>query len=146
MIPKMRTTTEFETLADWGDPWVQLGCWRCDRQGRYRLDGLIARHGAAIHMGILLRRLVGQCRHGANCGAHYSTAPVSAMDQGRIWRPMTVGQLTALLARHPPETPVLVASEGLGRARRVRVIAIDDGEPPKASRDGQVGVLITSIG
>lgn len=40
---------------------LRVACTRCGRHGRYRLDNLIARHGAAAGVGAIVPVLVGDC-------------------------------------------------------------------------------------
>jgi len=48
---------------------LQVACSRCDRRGRYRLDTLIARHGADAGVRVILPALVADCRRCGGGGA-----------------------------------------------------------------------------
>ena len=50
-----------DTLASYPYPIVRIACRYCPRQGRYRLETLIERHGAAMTLEDLLRQLAGDC-------------------------------------------------------------------------------------
>ena len=67
---------------------VTVGCSRCDRAARYRLDRLIARHGPACGIPDVLRLLSKDCPKRASvsadlCGVHCPELPgffLSTMD------------------------------------------------------------------
>lgn len=42
-------------------PMLQVACSRCERCGRYRLDALIARHGAEVDVRVIVPELVADC-------------------------------------------------------------------------------------
>jgi len=49
---------------------LQVACSRCERRGRYRLDTLIARHGADAGVRVIVPELVADCRR---CGKNGAT-------------------------------------------------------------------------
>jgi len=53
----MRTLGEIATRTDI----LSVACSRCDRRGRYRLDNLIARHGADAPVRVIVPQLTADC-------------------------------------------------------------------------------------
>ena len=53
----VRTLAEIATLT----PMLQVACSRCERHGRYRLDTLIARHGAEASVRVIEPKLIADC-------------------------------------------------------------------------------------
>ena len=51
------------TLADFHLPYVRVECRKCGRRGRYRLAGLMTKHGARYRFLDLRQQFVDDCNH-----------------------------------------------------------------------------------
>ena len=63
--------TDFCTLGEIASraSMLQIVCSRCERRGRYRLDTLIARHGADAGVRVIVPELIADCRRCGGSGA-----------------------------------------------------------------------------
>jgi hypothetical protein len=64
---------------------LAVACSRCDRAGRYPVDALIARYGAACSVPLLLRRLSADCLK-RRTESQYDTCGMNCPDLPALFR------------------------------------------------------------
>ncbi|MGE0723845.1 MAG: hypothetical protein AB7O45_05700 [Alphaproteobacteria bacterium] len=135
-------------LAAWPHSLVFVSCSRCPRRGRYRKAALVERHGDAVPLAELARRIAGACAAGPACGAHLlDHAPPELRQLAWLARPprfLTAGEARRALMRYSAEMPLVIERPGGGfaRIRAFALVTVDERRPGQRARDGTPALLL----